>query len=300
MKKFIKRIAIYIFLVFFAVFTLFAVCPSGKDLYVLAYSKKCERLDTLQSPRIIFVGGSYLAFGLNSRAVADSLHINVVNAGLNSGFGMRFMIDDAESYVRRGDILVIVPNYGHFYRGFDGGTSGDLTSAIEQSKWKKLTILNASQLTNVIAGIPNLLRTKLMSSLHEASLPYSTKGFNEYGDEESHWTLPNVKSPDDTPIVGEFNEEYGRYFIKKVESLEKKVKVYIVPSVIDESSYSLKKKEIDEVTDFLLSKRHPFLFDPTECVLDESCTYDGHFHMNKRGVDLYTEKIIDELKKEKK
>lgn len=50
-----------------------------KDSYLLAYNKKCELLEKTESPRIIFVGGSNLCFGLDSKRIADSLHVNVVN-----------------------------------------------------------------------------------------------------------------------------------------------------------------------------------------------------------------------------
>lgn len=74
-------------------------------------------------PRIIFVGGSNLAFGLDSQRIKDSLNINVINYGLHAGIGLKYMVDDISTYARKGDIIVFAPEYSHFYSGLAYGES---------------------------------------------------------------------------------------------------------------------------------------------------------------------------------
>ena len=62
-----------------------------QDGYLQAYNKKCQLLEDTPSPRIIFVGGSNLAFGLDSQRIKDSLNINVINYGLHAGIGLKYM-----------------------------------------------------------------------------------------------------------------------------------------------------------------------------------------------------------------
>ena len=82
-----------------------------QDGYLQAYNKKCQLLEDTPSPRIIFVGGSNLAFGLDSQRIKDSLNINVINYGLHAGIGLKYMIDDISTYARKGDIIVFAPEY---------------------------------------------------------------------------------------------------------------------------------------------------------------------------------------------
>lgn len=63
-----------------------------QDGYLQAYNKKCQLLEDTPSPRIIFVGGSNLAFGLDSQRIKDSLNINVINYGLHAGIGLKYMM----------------------------------------------------------------------------------------------------------------------------------------------------------------------------------------------------------------
>ena len=77
------------------------------DNYNATILDKDHRLRTAPGRRIIFVGGSGLAFGLDSELVAARYGCSPVNMGLSAGLGPRFMLQHAGSGVRRGDVVVI-------------------------------------------------------------------------------------------------------------------------------------------------------------------------------------------------
>ena len=60
---------------------------SGDDNYLAAVLEKDRLIRNTASPKIILVGGSNLAFGIDSRAIEDSLGIHVVNMGCTRGLG---------------------------------------------------------------------------------------------------------------------------------------------------------------------------------------------------------------------
>ena len=107
MKKFIYKISIFA-LFFLSVNTilLFSI-PKDENNYFGEYNHKVELLEKTPSPRIIFIGGSSIAFGTDSKMLKDSMHINVVNFGLHGGIGMKFPMDDCLDYVKKGDIIAI-------------------------------------------------------------------------------------------------------------------------------------------------------------------------------------------------
>lgn len=81
-----------------------------QDGYLQAYNKKCQLLEDTPSPRIIFVGGSNLAFGLDSQRIKDSLNINVINYGLHAGIGLKYMIDDISTMQEKVTLLYSLRN----------------------------------------------------------------------------------------------------------------------------------------------------------------------------------------------
>ena len=52
------------------------------DSYLAAILEKDRLIRNTPSPKIILVGGSNLAFGIDSKAIEDSLGLHVVNMGL--------------------------------------------------------------------------------------------------------------------------------------------------------------------------------------------------------------------------
>lgn len=293
MKRFIVRILIFVVLL--AIYLAWQVItidihPSN---YMQGYRLKCELLENTESPRIIFVGGSNLAFGLDSKRIEDSLKINVVNYGLHAGIGLIFMLDDVSGYVRQGDILVIAPEYNHFYESINIET---FTYVQAIAHWKKLHLLDFYQWMKLMKGLPVLFAYTSPSSPHEGVYSYSS--FNEYGDVVGHWgkegkgdliVIPKVI---DVP----FDKKFGKYFLRKVNELDEKCKVVVIPPICRETAYQVMKNNIDEIADFLEQGSHPFIVHPCEHVLPDEYAYDTDYHMNYKGVQKYTSFVIEELK----
>ena len=95
MKKLIKKIGIFMFL-----FLLTAVAVVSFDYFVLgnqhlgnyeaAILDKTNRLRSIKEPKIILIGNSSLAFGMDSEMVERSIGMPVVNMGLHGALGNAF------------------------------------------------------------------------------------------------------------------------------------------------------------------------------------------------------------------
>lgn len=299
MKKFLIKTLAIGSLALLIILLLLVFVPKDEDSYLMAYNKKCHLLDSIPSPRIIFVGGSNLCFGLDSRRIQDSLQMNVINYGLHAGIGLKFMIDDIEAYMGEGDVVVIAPEYQQFYDCMYGEAM-TISPLMACSKWEKISMLNGRQMMQVLQGVPYVVRENVRNILPKTKSPdyvYRLSGINEYGDETNHWSLPNRQIPPTKPIKKRFDEDFARYFIAKVESLEQKGSVLIIPPVIRSNSYQVFRKQAEQVNLFLQENNHPFYVPTIHHVLPDSCAYDTMYHMNKDGVDVFTSYVIEELKK---
>ena len=98
MKHYILKLLRCITLFIILIVSLVWLIPIDKNNYLMAYKSKTARLITCPTPRIVFIGGSNLAFGLDSHMIEDSLHCHVVNMGLHGGIGIRYPVENCLKY----------------------------------------------------------------------------------------------------------------------------------------------------------------------------------------------------------
>jgi hypothetical protein len=74
-------------------------------------------LDATPAPRLILVGGSNLMFGVESAVLEQSLGVRVVNMGVFGGLGLIAPLEVILPHVRKGDTVVLVPEYTLLFTG---------------------------------------------------------------------------------------------------------------------------------------------------------------------------------------
>lgn len=89
----------------------YVLLPVSNRLYIASINDKYDMLRDTESPKIVLIGGSSLAFGLDSERVASELGYNVVNTGLHRGLGLRFMLRFVKPHLKAGDVVVFTPEY---------------------------------------------------------------------------------------------------------------------------------------------------------------------------------------------
>ena len=67
------------------------------DHYNNEFTVKGNLIRQTPSPKVVFVGGSNVAFGIDSETFYDGIGLAVNNAGLLDGMGLRYTIDRYES-----------------------------------------------------------------------------------------------------------------------------------------------------------------------------------------------------------
>lgn len=196
MKEFILKILLFIGVFGFIIYFTVRLTPPFKDNYLYAQVYKNERLDTLATPRLVLIGGSNIAFGLDSKRIEDSLKINVQNMGLHGGIGLRFMIDDALPSLLKGDTVIIMQELSHLSSAYNGDPN-ELATVFYNSTTADWKVLNFDQFLNVLRGTPKYisynwkhyretLKDKNDDVTDSLEWKYSSANFNKWGDEEAH------------------------------------------------------------------------------------------------------------------
>jgi hypothetical protein len=302
MKTFISKTIIFILPVI-VIFLLGIVLPTtpraSKSLLMASVNKNLLLQNTL-SPRIIFVGGSNISFGLNSQMIKDSLLLNPINTAIHASIGIKFMIDNTIDFIQEGDIVVLVPEYSHFYKSLNFG-SEELLRTILDVDLIKLKYLNVYQMLNIIPFIPkySLTKFKLSEYIHiKENGVYSVSSFNQFGDAYKHWGMQQQDFSPYGPIKGEFNYELIKYFEKFSFAIKEKGGVLLVSFPgFQEISFNNSKEQILKVEQELLNSNLLIIGSPKRYKMPDSLMFNTPYHLTKSGVYYRTKLIIDDIKK---
>ena len=92
------------------------IMPQYQGAYTAALLDKVERLNSIEQPKLVLLGNSNLAFGMNSEKIEDALGMPVVNMGLHGGLGNAFHEEMGKMNVTEGDINKMLER---IYQTFD-------------------------------------------------------------------------------------------------------------------------------------------------------------------------------------
>ena len=302
MKKFLIKTLLFILLLLLVVIVgfLLPVTPRASKSLLYAKIQKDSLSKNTDSPRIIFVGGSNLSFGINSQMIKDSLQLNPINTAIHASIGLGYLMNNTLKYVRKGDIIILAPEYSHFYgRSIYGGE--ELLRTICDIDATKLLNLDKEQLKNISKYILKYSFSKFKPTEYwgfKESDVYSVNSFNKYGDACAHWTMKQQKFPSFDAIRNTYNPNAIKLINKFKNELENKgAKLYITFPSYQATSYDKSIKQIKRVEKELISNKFQLLGTPERYRMPDTMMFNTPYHLLKKGVDYRTKLLIEDIKK---
>jgi hypothetical protein len=190
MRRFVLHTLVFALIQLLILIVIWRACPDDPDHYMAATLDKHARLRNAPSPRVIFVGGSSVGFGIDSRPF-DVLGLEPVNMGLNAGLGLAFMLGEVEPQLRAGDVVIVAPETQLFWTR----SQDDAVWAVLQRRPASLACLAAAgprELADVSDQGLHFLARKVRCAAHQIStdheLPpiYRRSSFDRFGDLVTH------------------------------------------------------------------------------------------------------------------
>ena len=310
MKRFIRKTLLFA-LLFTVAMAALAVADKRyffADNYLNEFPVKKQLIRDTPSPKMVVIGGSNVAFGIDSKTLSDSLGIPVVNAGLHAGLGLRYILDANTPYLRKGDILVIMPEYGHFFNTTAWGNTITLSLAPYFASGDELLSLNRHQLSTVARGLCHMTLQTFMTGVKNAIRPkvdsptyqYLKSGFDARGDEVSHrvkQTDTDMTHYQSTPSFTAFNEEYLSEFISQVREMRQRgIRVLLLPPAILDSSLAADRPMIDSLALRLQAAGIPFQASLDTFSYPAKYLYNTSYHLNAEGVKKNTVNVLVAVK----
>lgn len=271
-----------------------------KNSYLYESINKRERLKNISSPKIVFIGGSSVAFGLDSKQIEEELGYSVVNMGLIADIGLRAMLLEVEEDLKAGDIVVAGAEYEQFLDYFYGRQT--LVASlfdINKDFHKKLDFQSTARLFEPMHKyVLRKFAYNLSAKKAETTDIYSKSSFNKYGDIIAHWTkepktsiynyaMQNTISPD----AFEFTEKF------KERMQSKNITFIMIPPPIQEKQFNINKKIIKEVQDELKKYNLSYIKTSHSYTFSDSLFFDSPYHLNRKGIDIRMQHLIFDIKK---
>lgn len=311
MKKKIIKFVCFIFILILP----FAICflvtelieNQYRNTFVAALEDKCDRLNSVEGKKIIFVGGSSLPFGLRSDLIEQEISgYKVVNFGLYATLGTKVMMDLSKMNISKGDIVILAPElseqtYSLYFNPVV------LEEALDgfSFKYKYLSLNdNLSLFYNYYKFALKKLDYSAKKSAPDPIGIYRRDSFNEYGDiavDRANNIMVNgvdsnmyVYTDDrllDASFIGYIND-YVKYVVGKG------AKIYFNFSPTNQLALKSSKAARQEFQNNLEDKLDcNILCNIEDCIINEGYFYDTNFHLNSAGSVYFTNTVINNLKR---
>ena len=285
--------------------------PSQYD-YTLngGLDEKYDRLISIEEEKIVVVGGSSVAFGLDSKKLESYTGMPVVNFGLYADLGTKLMLDLSRDGIGEGDVIVLAPE-------LDPQTlslffSSENTLRALDGNFSMMWRLPVDDILSLAGGMWSFSYEKLANLDKAKPDPegaYNSKNLNEYGD-LVYERADNVmleyydcnKTVNLTPEAldsAEFREfcDYVNSYIRYAERKGATVLFSYCPINEWGLADGVTAESIAHYTE-LLEKNIDctFISDIGDYIMEPGYFYDTNFHLNDTGVALRTARLARDIR----
>lgn len=299
MKKLVRKIILLFFIIILEYAALvplsYAIRFQKNFNYFSVNNTKQKYLERAKSPKVILVGGSNLAFGVNSQLIEKSFGLPVVNMGLHAGLGLDYMISEVKNSIHKGDTIVLVPEYEHFYTNSFTNHGKELAALVGVNPVALRFINSPHQMISILQFIPTLFET-IVSGWRDNGTSYSSAAFNQWGDIERYPSNSqnNQGSIQISKLIGEIDKK-SLYEISEFNDYCKSrgaTMIFVYPAYAH-SLYSENQKQILNLNSRILALRIKVISQPIDFVFPDNMFIDSGYHLGREGVKPRTEKLIE-------
>ncbi|MBQ2723921.1 MAG: hypothetical protein IJF72_04690 [Clostridia bacterium] len=309
-KRFIKFIALMLVLLTPAILLLSTSAVTGdvfQQTYYAALEKQFDRLCQTNEEKVVFVGGSNIAFGMDSRLFEQLYGQPAVSFGLYGSLGIKSMMDLSKANLKRGDTVVLIPELDpEAYSTYFGGES--VWKAVD-GRLDMLLSLGFDNAEKMIGTYFDFISTKYDYYLDNTVLAptgvYCFDGVDQYGEIQKGLRTSNVMSlgylaQTNLSSFAQIKSDFIDYINDYVDYCNNRgVEVYFSFSPFNqmamEKSGITQQDLMQLCADLIEALDCIVISNPMDYVYDYRYFYDTNFHLNDAGVPMRTAQLVRDL-----
>ncbi len=309
MKSNFKYLIIILILPLSLIASALCIPSQYEKSYMGELKYKYERLRETQGPRIIIVGGSGMAFDVDSALFKENFpEYEIVNMGMYAALGSSAVLNLTLPQLHEGDIVIFAPEQNpqtlSCFLGADYAWQ-----ALDGALYMLPAFLNSEDnIALMLSSFPRFATDKFKMFVTETAPDptsiYRLSAFNEYGD------IADVLSENVMTDGYDINTDiaYNEYvieddFIDYLNDYNKKVSgcgakfLFAYCPANELAVGDLADSTLKDYASYLKSRfDFDILGDPHNAVMDFEWFYDTNYHLNSSGKIFYTRQLIRDLK----
>jgi hypothetical protein len=271
--------------------------------YTAASIAKQARARAVGSPKVLLVGGSNVAFGVESATLERVMGMPVVNMGLHAGLGFRYMKNEAVQLMGPGDLVVVALEESNYA---DPVKDHEVLYQMVDRHPAAIRFVPWWDRPRIMAGLLVLRLQSLVKkctgkwTFAEPHPLYRADGFNDHGDMVAHLDLPRPAMLEEDGLAPTQSALSAR-FAPIADDLERRARamgaevVYTWP-VRAGSGYDPVRSEA--ILAGLEAQGRTVVGRPGEFVLPDSLFHDTRYHPRQVGRAIRTERLAADLCRE--
>lgn len=285
------------------------------DRYMRAVHEKQALLAESAGPRIIFVGGSSAAFGIDSPWFQQALHRRPINLGLSGHLGIDFLLNFPAEYVQPDDLIVVAPECCilavstspeprtklEMLDCWPGATKyfpAEPPLGIKARLDKQKTFFDKQALHALGARLRRAIST-VQHGPSETKMIYRRSGFNRFGD-----VVTNDGPSKDIswkPPLGDISIAELDRAIEKLNEFHRYCQARGARAVFTfqpyaEQQFAVSREKIDRIEARLReSLEMPILLTPEESCFPSACFFDSEHHLTRSAALMRSQSLCTAL-----
>ncbi len=306
MKKFVLKAVLFFVLIGgiiggLSLFTLFIAAPQYSNSFNAAIIDKIDTLKKTESPKIILVGNSSLAFGIDSPRMEEALGMPVINTGLYGALNDEFAENVAKENIGEGDIVVVAHTD---YQNDEIITNPGMAWITIENHFDLWHLIDAKNIEPMLKALPKyILKCIRLWVFHSGNLDsgdaYSRLQFNANGDDI--FDRPKTELSEDFFAAAIFpgidEEAVSRLNVLNDYCKERGATLVIAAMPIAQGKYTASKEAYEAFEKELAEKLDaPVISHFTDYMIPYGYFFDTEYHLTNDGVRIRTDLLIGDLK----
>lgn len=273
------------------------------EVYFGEMADKYDRLRLAGDNKIVIIGGSSVAFGVNSQMMEDYLERPVVNFGLYGPLGTTIMMDLTKGHIHEGDIVILAPECDEQTMGMTFNGEGFWQCC--DSDFTMLFKVPFSKWGEMLGSFWTYAQKKLEFYRYGKAQPndvYSHSSFNQRGDmvfnrrdvDMDDWFDSEVLINLNTEIIEDEFIDYVNDYVRYCE--RRGATVYWSYPPMNILAVQQAYEERLEYASYLAEHLDcQVISNIDDYILWPGYFYDTNYHVNTRGVSVHTANLTQDI-----
>lgn len=271
--------------------------------------RKLSYANMITERKLMIVSGSNSTFGISAAMIQQSLHIPTVNMGVSAGFQLEYILMQAKTLAKPGDVILLPLEYSLYdYNGIPDSVLIDYIFArdveyLTAEKYRRVPFfVFGVDIIRVAKGLKN--KYVIADKVHDNYEVFNINGDAIHNLPETSLTADNIRRL--YPIkhlaqgIGESSKSWEILDEFVSWSKNRGVKILVTyPAVSFHPSYysATALKTIKEIELFWKIRGIIILGTYDEFIYGPEYIYDTAYHLNSLGMEKRTKQLIDHIKK---